>query len=42
MTPKFRNRDLTIRDSKRKDRTTTLTRREVRRQKYETVAPASV
>lgn len=35
MTPKFRIHDGQVRDSKRKDRQTTLTRREVRRQKYE-------
>ncbi|WP_432006328.1 hypothetical protein [Streptomyces parvus] len=34
-TPKFRDRDLNVRSSKRKDRATTLTRREVRRQKYQ-------
>lgn len=35
MTPKFRINDLTVRDSKRKDKATTLARREVRRNKYE-------
>lgn len=34
MTPKFRDLDATVRDSRRKDKTTTLHRREVRRQKY--------
>ncbi|MER6231763.1 hypothetical protein ABT169_21855 [Streptomyces sp. NPDC001616] len=35
MTPKFRINDRTVRDSKRKDRATTLARREQRHQKYE-------
>lgn len=35
MTPKFRDHDLNVRDSKRKDKATTLARREVRRNKYE-------
>ncbi|AXQ61126.1 hypothetical protein SEA_HANK144_73 [Streptomyces phage Hank144] len=35
MTPKFRTRDLNVRDSKRKDKATTLARREIRTQKYE-------
>ncbi|WP_267965170.1 hypothetical protein [Streptomyces sp. NRRL F-5123] len=35
MTPKFRDHDRTVRDSKRKDRATTLERREVRRNKYD-------
>jgi hypothetical protein len=35
MTPKFRIHDGQVRDSKRKDKVTTLTRREVRRVKYE-------
>jgi hypothetical protein len=35
MTPKFRLNDHAVRDSKRKDKATTLARREVRRQKYE-------
>ncbi|WP_438470748.1 hypothetical protein [Streptomyces asiaticus] len=34
MTRKFRTHDGTVRDSKRKDKATTLARREVRRQKY--------
>lgn len=38
MTPKFRIHDSNVRDSKRKDKATTLARREVRHQKYE--APA--
>jgi len=41
VTPKFRTHDLTIRDSKRKDRATTLARRELRQQKYE-VSEAAV
>ncbi len=35
VTPKFRVRDGQIRDSKRKDKRTTLERRQARRQKYE-------
>ncbi|MGW3323905.1 hypothetical protein [Streptomyces virginiae] len=35
MTPKFRDHDLNVRDSKRKDKALTLARREVRRNKYE-------
>lgn len=35
MTPKFRIHDGQVRDSKRKDKRTTLERRAVRRQKYE-------
>ncbi|MEX1655542.1 hypothetical protein ABZ960_20565 [Streptomyces pseudovenezuelae] len=35
MTPKFRIHDGQIRDSKRKDKAATQTRREVRRVKYE-------
>ncbi|MFF4054636.1 hypothetical protein ACFYZ0_02460 [Streptomyces sp. NPDC001708] len=35
MTPKFRIHDGQVRDSKRKDKSTTLSRREVRRVKYE-------
>ncbi|MFG2923909.1 hypothetical protein ACGFYA_20695 [Streptomyces sp. NPDC048305] len=35
MTPKFRVSDHNVRDSRRKDKSTTLHRREVRRQKYE-------
>lgn len=35
MTPKFRIHDGQTRDSKRKDRATTLARREIRQQKYE-------
>lgn len=35
VTPKFRIHDGQIRDSKRKDKRTTLERRAVRRQKYE-------
>lgn len=38
MTPKFRDHDRTVRDSRRKDKATTLARREIRQQKYE--APA--
>lgn len=38
MTPKFRNADHTVRDSRRKDKATTLARREVRRNKYDTPA----
>lgn len=34
MTPKFRLHDVNIRDSKRKDRETTLTRKHVRSEKY--------
>ncbi|MEU0344216.1 hypothetical protein ABZ092_36050 [Streptomyces bobili] len=41
MTPKFRVSDHNVRDSRRKDKTTTLHRREVRRQKYE-ASPAAV
>jgi hypothetical protein len=40
VTPKFRTRDLNVRDSKRKDKARTLARREVRRNKYEADAPA--
>ncbi|WJN62607.1 hypothetical protein [Streptomyces phage phiScoe1] len=35
MTPKFRIHDSNVRDSKRKDKATTLARREIRHQKYE-------
>jgi hypothetical protein len=35
MTPKFRIHDGQVRDSKRKDKATSLVRREIRRQKYE-------
>jgi hypothetical protein len=35
MTPKFRLNDTNVRDSKRKDKATTLARREIRHQKYE-------
>ncbi|ATI18772.1 hypothetical protein SEA_DAUDAU_71 [Streptomyces phage Daudau] len=35
MTPKFRIHDANVRDSKRKDKATTLARREIRHQKYE-------
>lgn len=38
MTPKFRIQDTNVRDSKRKDKATTLARREVRRNKYENPA----
>ncbi|MEU0674494.1 hypothetical protein ABZ330_16665 [Streptomyces sp. NPDC006172] len=38
MTPKFRTLDTNVRDSKRKDKATTLARREIRAQKYETPA----
>ncbi|MEU8835174.1 hypothetical protein CPT_Spernnie_068 [Streptomyces phage Spernnie] len=35
MTPKFRTHDLNVRDSKRKDKATTLARKHVRNNKYE-------
>ncbi|QPB09896.1 hypothetical protein KGG73_gp62 [Streptomyces phage Sentinel] len=35
MTPKFRITDHNVRDSKRKDKATTLARKHVREQKYE-------
>lgn len=35
MTPKFRTHDLNVRDSKRKDKATTLARKTVRQNKYE-------
>ncbi|UFD98008.1 hypothetical protein PQC18_gp70 [Streptomyces phage Pablito] len=35
MTPKFRNSDRIVRDSRRKDKAITLARREIRHQKYE-------
>ncbi|MEU5403737.1 hypothetical protein ABZ348_31130 [Streptomyces sp. NPDC005963] len=35
MTPKFRLRDMSARDSKRKDKATTLERKRVRGAKYE-------
>ncbi|ATI18934.1 hypothetical protein SEA_JANUS_71 [Streptomyces phage Janus] len=35
MTPKFRTHDLNVRDSKRKDKATTLARKQVRTNKYE-------
>ncbi|ATI19011.1 hypothetical protein KGG85_gp71 [Streptomyces phage Tefunt] len=35
MTPKFRTHDLTVRDSKRKDKATTLARKHIRENKYE-------
>ncbi|MFF3793757.1 hypothetical protein ACFYXW_27530 [Streptomyces sp. NPDC001981] len=35
MTPKFRTHDLNVRDSKRKDKATTLARKHVRHNKYE-------
>lgn len=35
MAPKFRSRDVNVRDSRRKDKATTLARREIRHQKYE-------
>ncbi|MFH8414381.1 hypothetical protein [Streptomyces collinus] len=38
MTPKFRIHDGQVRDSKRKDKSTTLARREIRRQKYDNPA----
>jgi hypothetical protein len=38
VTPKFRIHDGQVRDSKRKDKATTLARRELRRQKYEPTA----
>ncbi|AXQ62396.1 hypothetical protein SEA_TINABELCHER_71 [Streptomyces phage TinaBelcher] len=38
MTPKFRDHDSNVRDSRRKDKATTLARREVRRNKYDTPA----
>ncbi|WDS51788.1 hypothetical protein SEA_TRIUMPH_74 [Streptomyces phage Triumph] len=41
MTPKFRTHDLNVRDSKRKDKATTLARRAVRENKYE-ASPAAV
>ncbi|WP_420312568.1 hypothetical protein ACOB87_38075 [Streptomyces sp. YS-B37] len=34
MTPKFRTHDLTVRDSKRTDKATTLARKAVRNNKY--------
>ncbi|MFE4451445.1 hypothetical protein [Streptomyces sp. NPDC056796] len=37
MTPKFRIHDASTRDSKRKDRETTLTRKHVRSVKYDAV-----
>ena len=40
MTPKFRIEDSNVRDSKRKDKATTLARRQIRANKYE--APAVV
>jgi hypothetical protein len=40
VTPKFRILDSNVRDSKRKDKATTLARREIRANKYE--APAVV
>jgi len=40
VTPKFRIHDSNVRDSKRKDKATTLARREIRANKYE--APAVV
>ena len=45
MTPKFRTHDLNVRDSKRKDKATTLARKHVRQNKYEgaeTVASIAV
>ncbi|MFF8845520.1 hypothetical protein ACF08N_22825 [Streptomyces sp. NPDC015127] len=41
MTPKFRIHDGQVRDSKRKDKATTLARKEIRHQKYE-ANPAAV
>ncbi|MGW8630585.1 hypothetical protein [Streptomyces sp. NPDC055793] len=38
MTPKFRDADSNVRNSRRKDKATTLARREVRRNKYENPA----
>jgi hypothetical protein len=35
VTPKFRTHDVNHRDSKRKDKATTLTRKHVRQNKYE-------
>jgi hypothetical protein len=35
VTPKFRTHDLNVRDSKRKDKATTLARKHVRHNKYE-------
>jgi hypothetical protein len=35
VTPKFRTHDLTVRDSKRTDKATTLARKAVRQNKYE-------
>ncbi|MGW1040017.1 hypothetical protein [Streptomyces sp. NPDC002547] len=35
MTPKFRTHDLNVRDSKRKDKATTLARKQIRANKYE-------
>ncbi|MEU9605435.1 hypothetical protein [Streptomyces sp. NPDC048057] len=40
MTPKFRDHDGNVRDSKRTDKAKTLARRELRRQKYG--SPAAV
>lgn len=37
VTPKFRNLDASVRDSKRKDRETTLTRKHVRSAKYDAI-----
>ncbi|MFI5863540.1 hypothetical protein [Streptomyces sp. NPDC051546] len=42
MTPKFRITDLNVRDSKRKDKATTLARRDVRRNKYEDSPAAAI
>ncbi|MDX3525097.1 hypothetical protein P1P75_01190 [Streptomyces sp. ID05-39B] len=41
MTPKFRIHDGQVRDSKRKDKATTLALRELRRQKYEPTPAAT-
>jgi hypothetical protein len=42
MTPKFRTHDLNVRDSKRKDKATTLARKQVRTVKYDAIPAVQI